>query len=105
MITMTKPITVQIIGAPVACTEGVRDSWREVSEWAAQQLNARFGDAVQVEYYDLFDPNSPGLPDHAQLPLVLIDGQILSSGGKLPLPAIRRQIEALIAENDATLPT
>lgn len=99
---MTKPITVQIIGAPVACTEGIKDSWREVSDWAAQQLNARFGDTVRVEYYDLFDANCPRLPDHAQLPLVLVDGQMLSSGGKVPLPAIRRRIEALIVESNAT---
>lgn len=102
---MTKLITVQIISAPVACTEGVKDSWREISAWAARQLNARFGDAVRIEYYDLFDTDCPSLPNHAQLPLVLIDGQILSSGGKLPLPAIRRRIEALIAENNATMPT
>jgi len=102
---MTKPITIQIVGAPVACTEGVKDSWREVSDWAAQQLNARFGEAVRVEYYDLFDTDCPSLPNHVQLPLVLIDGQILSSGGKLPLPAIRRRIEALTAENTATTPT
>jgi hypothetical protein len=30
-----------------------------------------------------------------QLPLVLVNGQVLSSGGKISVPAIQRHLEAL----------
>jgi disulfide oxidoreductase YuzD len=93
---MSNAIVVQIIGAPIACAEGVKDSWREMARWAARQLQNRFGDSVRVEYYDLFDPTCPHLPPDAQLPLVLVNGEILSSGGKLPVPDIRRYIETLL---------
>ncbi len=97
-----KPMaTVQIVGSPVACAEGVKDTWREVAEWAGKQLAGRFGDAVRVEYVDLFDPACPPIPPGAQLPLVLMNGEVVSSGGKISVPAIRRRIEALDLASDA----
>ncbi len=92
---------VQIIGAPVACAEGVKETWRDIAQHAADQLKLRFGEAVCVQYFDLFDPACPVLPTDAQLPLVLIDGEVLSSGGKISVPAIRKRIEALGAESYA----
>src|SRR5512136_116093 len=92
---------VQIIGAPVACGEGVKDTWRDVAKHAADQLRTRFGDSVQVQYFDLFDPACPALPTGAQLPLVLIEGEVVSSGGKISVPAIRKRLEALGAESHA----
>ncbi len=86
---------VHIIGAPVACAEGIKDTWRDVAKHAAEQLIARFGDRVHVQYFDLFDPECPVLPAGAQLPLVMIDGEVLSSGSKISVPAIRKRIEAL----------
>ena len=87
--------SVHIIGAPVACAEGVKDTWRDVAKHAADQLMARFGDRVCVRYFDLFDSDCPALPDGAQLPLVLLNGEVLSSGGKISVPAIRKRIETL----------
>ena len=95
MLPVSEPILVQIIAAPVACADGVRDSWREAAEWVACQLAAHFGDSVCVRYLDLFDADCPALPAGAQLPLVLVNGQVLSSGGKLSAPAIRKRIESL----------
>ncbi len=91
---MSAPVLVQIIGAPIACMEGVKDSWREVASWAASQLTARFGPAVQVEYIDLFDPACPSLPSGAELPVVLVNSEVISSGGKISVPAIRKYLEA-----------
>ncbi|MBI5566114.1 MAG: hypothetical protein HY870_14555 [Chloroflexi bacterium] len=88
-------IAVHIIGAPPACADGVRDTWREVARHTADQLLARFGGSVRVQYFDLFDADCPALPDGAQLPLVLIAGEVLSSGGKISTPAIRKRVEAL----------
>ncbi len=101
---MSEAIVVQIIGAPTACAEGIKDGWRETANWAAKQLKLSFGDAVCVEYYDLFDPQCPPIPSDAQIPLVMIAGQIISSGGKLPLPTIRKRIEALITARNNNKP-
>jgi disulfide oxidoreductase YuzD len=95
---MTSPIVVQIVGAPTACAEGIKDGWRETAHWAAGQLKARFGDSVRVDYFDLFDPNCPSIPPNTQLPLVLVAGQVISSGGKLPLLLIRKAVEQLLLE-------
>jgi hypothetical protein len=91
---MTTPSVVQIIGAPIACAEGVKDSWRDAAAWAAGQLRVRYGDAVRVDYYDLFDPDAPPLPPQAQLPVVIVDGVVVSSGGKISIPTISRQLTA-----------
>jgi len=92
---MNEPTTIHIIGAPVACAEGVRETWRDLAGWIGSKLQARYGTAVAVTYFDLFDPNCPPLPLEAQLPLVLVNGAVLSSGGKLSMPAIRRHLDAL----------
>jgi hypothetical protein len=92
---MNVPLLVQIIAAPIACAEGLKDSWREMSHWVAGQLAARFGEAVQVKYYDLFDSDCPALPEGAKLPLVIVAGEVISSGGKIAMPRIREKIESL----------
>ena len=93
---MDAPIGIHIVGAlTAACGEGVIDTWRDLSEWAAQQLAARFGSAVRVTYFDLLDPSCPPLPPDAQLPLVLVNGEVLSSGDKISVPAIRKKLEAI----------
>jgi hypothetical protein len=98
---MGEPIEIQIVGAPIACTEGVKDTWREVAKHTADQLIARFGDRVRVNYFDLFDSACPNLPSDVQLPLVMIGGEVLSSGGKISVPAIRKRLEAIgIAPDD-----
>lgn len=92
---MSGPAIIQIVGAPVACADGVKDTWRDIAAMTGDQLRRRFGQAVQVEYFDLFDPACPSPPPGSQLPLVLINGQVFSSGGKISVPAIRKQLEAL----------
>jgi hypothetical protein len=86
-------MVVRIIGTRVACAEGLKDTWREVAEWAAGQLGARFGDGVRVQYFDLFDADCPSVPPDAQLPFVVVNGEVLSSGGKISVPAIRKRLE------------
>lgn len=92
---MSPTVLVQIIGAPIACADGMKDSWREVSNWTAGQLKTRFGEAVQVKYYNRFDAECPPLPSDAQLPLVLVQGIVVSSGTKVSVPLLRMSIEAL----------
>lgn len=94
---MSAPVQVQIIGAPIACKDGVKDSWREVASWAAGQLKTRFGAEVNVQYFDLFDASCPPIPPGTQLPVVLVNGEALSNGGKISVPLIRKQVDALRA--------
>ncbi len=92
---MSAPIRVSIIGAPVACKEGVRESWREIADWANRQLQARFGEEVRVRYFDLFDPDCPPLPPEGQLPVVYVEDELISCGGKISVPQIRKKVEEL----------
>jgi len=91
---MVKPVDVVIIGAPIACVDGVKDTWRELAGWVAAQIEQRFGSQVRVTYRGLFDPACPSIPPDVALPVVLVDGEVVSSGGKLSIPLIRRAIEA-----------
>ena len=98
---MSKGITVQIVGAPIACEGGVKDSWRDTAKWAEGQLKARFGEAVEVQYYDLFDADCPPMPANAQLPLVLVEDEVVISGGKISIPIIRRKVEEMLQKETA----
>ena len=93
MLPVVTPVEVVIVGTPVACSDGVKDTWRQLAGWAASQLRHRYGEAVSVEYHDLFDADCPPVPDGAQLPLVVMDGRVVISGGKLSMPRIRRALE------------
>ena len=86
-------IKVQIIGTLVACKEGMKDSWREVADYVSRQLYARFQDEVEVKYFDLFEKDCPFFPKDTQIPVVLINGELLSSGGKISVPLLRSYIE------------
>ncbi len=100
---MDYPVRVRIFGTPtVDCASGSKDTWREVAHWARRQLESRFGGQVSVEYYDLFSPEMDRFPEvlslvaagQGQVPLVFLDGELLSSGGKISVPDIRRWLEA-----------
>ena len=93
---MNKPIEVKIIGAPVACAEGVKELWRDVATWASRQLETKYGELVITRYFDLFDPECPTFSAESQLPVVLVDDKLVSSGGKISIPLIRKEIETLI---------
>lgn len=99
---MIKPVLVQVVGAQVACTDGLKDTWREVSSWAARQLTAHFGNKVAVKYYDLFDADCPPMPTGAQLPLVLVNGEVTINGGKISVPAIRRKVDSILEKDIVT---
>jgi hypothetical protein len=91
-------VLVQIVGEPLACATCAAGTWRSVAGYVAQQLALRFGDALRIVYYDLFDEGCPALPEGVQLPLVLVDGEVVSSGGKLRVPMIRQAVEARLRD-------
>jgi len=100
---MGYPIPVRIFGVPTACATGVTDTWRKAAGWARQQLTARFGQQVTVEYCDLFSPEMDRFPEvmalvaagQGQVPLIFVGDELLSAGGKVSVPDIRRRLEAL----------
>lgn len=92
---MNSPILVKIVGAPVACKDGIKETWREVADWVSAQLRSRYGEKVCVQYYDLFDPDCPTLLPDSQLPVVFVNEMLVSSGGKISIPLIRKKIEEL----------
>ena len=98
---MSKVVSVRMVGAPIACEGGVKDSWRDTAKWAEGQLRARFGDAVKVQYYDLFDADCPSMPANAQLPLVYVDDEVVISGGKISIPIIRGRVEEMLQKETA----
>lgn len=89
---MDNPHLVQIIAAPIDCKCGAKDTWREVAKWASGQLREFYGDKVQTRYYDRFDTDCPNIPHPSELPVILVDGQLLSAGGKISVPAIRKKL-------------
>jgi disulfide oxidoreductase YuzD len=98
---MSKAVSVQIVGAPIACEGGMKDSWRDTAKWAEGQLKSRFGDTVQVNYFDLFDVDCPPMPANAQLPLVYVEDEVVISGGKISIPIIRRKVEEMLQTETA----
>lgn len=92
---MKKMMLVKVVGTPVACKDGFQETWREVAGWAADRLKTQYGDRIRVRYYDLFDPDCPSLPVGSQLPIVFVNETVISSGGKISMPLIRKKIEEL----------
>ncbi|MGE5579935.1 MAG: hypothetical protein ACM3WU_07820 [Bacillota bacterium] len=100
---MSEPIVVRIFGVPMACSKGTVDAWRNVAKQASGQLAVRFGDRVIVEYYDLMSPDMDRFPEvlarvgeGAQVPLVYVGSDMLSSGGKVSVPLIAKHINDLL---------
>lgn len=88
-------VTVRIVGAT--------DAWQGAADYARRRLTKAFGAQVQVEYYTAFSPEISRFPQalalirlgNAPLPLVFIGETLFSTGGKLQIPEISRQLEAL----------
>ena len=92
---MNESILVKIVGAPVVCKDGIKESWRELAKWVNGKLQVQYGESVQVQYFDLFDVNCPSLPEGSQIPMIFVNDELLSAGGKISLPMILRNIDKL----------
>ena len=99
--------SVLVVG--VAPYEGCSSTktWRAAADLVQSRLADRFGEAVGFEYIDLFSPEMAHHPEiealieaGARAPLVLIDEEMQSFGGKLHVSAIER----VVAERLAAVP-
>jgi hypothetical protein len=95
---------VVIVGLPSAATCPPEKTWRAAAGFVSQRLHARFGPDIGVTYVDLFSAEMADHPDVEALvadghlpPLVLIDGALAASGGKLNVSAIERAVAAALA--------
>ncbi len=96
-------ITVRVFGVPTASSCGPQDAWQDATSWIARSLKTQFGEQVCVEYYDLFSAALDAFPNvmelvargEAQPPLIFVGDELLSSGGPISGPAIRRRLETL----------
>jgi len=98
----THAVTVRVFAAPDAsCGHG--PTWSSATAFMATRLRRRFSDQVVVEHVEMFTARSFEFPDvltaiqgGSPLPIVVVDGRIVSEGGKLPEPIIGRAVaEAL----------
>lgn len=99
---MTCPVL--IVGLPSAATCPPEKTWRSAAAFVTQRLHARFAEEVALEYVDLFSPEMGGHPDvEARIaadglvpPVVVVDGAVVSAGGKLNVSAIERAVAATL---------
>lgn len=92
---------VRIFTAPdAACRPGA--TWASAAGLIGQRLQRRFQGAVGVEHVEMFSPRSFEFPDvlaaverGSRLPIVAVDGRIVSEGEKLSESRIVRALEAL----------
>ena len=88
-------VQIEVIGSLIACSEGIRDDWRDITHWLGKKLNAQYDGQVEVKYYDLFDESKPELPENARLPVVMINRTVISQGEKISIPKIRDHLTNL----------
>lgn len=97
--------SVLVVGVPSPATCPPEKTWRAAADIVAHRLHARFGPAVDVEYADLFSPGmlrhpevEPMIARDTTLPIVLINGELAFSGGKLNVSAIERAVAAALPD-------
>ncbi len=75
-------------------------TWEMAANWLQERLDRRFGSQVRFQYVELFSPESFAFPDVMeaiqqgthQLPIVLVDGEIVLSGSRLNEGLITRHV-------------
>ena len=98
---------VLIVGVPSPAGCAANKTWRAAAEFVFARLVARFGEAVTVEYAELFGPEMHQHPNveswiasgEATPPIVAIDGVTRFAGGKLNVTAIERSVAEAIGES------
>ena len=93
-------VRVQVFGVPTgACAP--EKTWEAAADLLRRRLADRFGDQVMVEYVELFSPASFQFPEvleglkegRLQVPVILVDGVVAPSHGKLPLSRVEHMVQ------------
>jgi len=100
------PVTVTVLAAASAPCNG-KMTWEMATAFLRERLNRRFGSQVTVHYVELFSPESFAFPavlegiqqEKHQLPIVLVNGSIVSDGAKLNEDVISRYVRECLQKN------
>jgi disulfide oxidoreductase YuzD len=105
---MTSPahaVTVTVLAASTAPCSG-KMTWNMATAFLRERLGQRFGSQVRVHYIELFSPESfvfsavlEGIQqERYQLPVVLVQEDVVSSGAKLNEGLIARYVRERLQE-------
>lgn len=95
-------VLVLVFAAPDAsCGRG--QTWSAATAYVGARLRQRFGERITVEHVEIFSARSFEFPDvlaaierGSSLPVVVVDGRIVSQGGKLAERAIAHAVETVL---------
>jgi hypothetical protein len=98
--------TVLIMGTPPTSGCAPGKTWRAAAGYVGERLDGRFGGSVRFAYVELFSPEmyehpelEPLVATGSPMPLVLVDGELRFSGGKLNVTAIERAVAERLAHS------
>ncbi len=102
MVSLTHRIQVHVFGIPTPdSTAPSQDGWREAAHWLGRALERRHPGRVTVCYHDLLSSDMSRFPEvmdvlrdqDPSVPLVFVDGHLVSQGRKLSAGVIERYLE------------
>lgn len=97
-----KKVKIRIFAFPM---EGCDPSktWKAASEMIAKRLSSRYGNRIQVEFIEIFSPESFDYPEILELiqneqvlpPIITVEGKVVHNGGKLSERVLREELEKI----------
>lgn len=101
---MDRPVDVVVVAVSGGSCAG-KPTWQTATAVLRRQLLHRFGELVTVVYVEFLSPDSFDFPavingigdESLRLPVVLVNGKVLSSGAKLNEVMIAREISLAIS--------
>jgi disulfide oxidoreductase YuzD len=99
-------VTVTVLAAPSTPCSG-KMTWEMAAAFLRERLNQRFGSQVAINYVELFSPESFAFPavlegiqqEKNRLPIVLVDGSVVSDGTKINEGLIARHVREYLQKN------
>ena len=99
-------VTVTVLAAPSTPCSG-KMTWETATDFLRDRLNRRFGAQVAVNYVELFSAESFAFPDVLEaiqqekyrLPIVFVDGSVVSDGTKINEGLIARHVREYLQKN------
>ena len=100
MIASKQKTVIKIFAMPMEACDP-RKTWQAAFEYLSQRLHKRYGDRIEMEFIEIFSPESFQYADIMKMvaegkpspPYVMVDDRLISSGGKLSEPAIRQVLD------------
>lgn len=98
----TTTVIIRIFALPMDACDPSK-TWQNAARMIARRLHERYGSAVEVEFIEIFSPESFEYPDILSLlekgdllpPYVTVNGTVVQSGGKLSERNIHNQLDLL----------